>query len=437
MKLPRSIAAMLLAASALPVSAQDAEPTQVAAVEPARVAAMKKLMASKSFATARASLDGDYDRIIKDIITLTEIEAPPFKEATRARTYLEMLRAEGLTDVEIDAEGSAMGIRKGTGGGPLLVIAAHLDTVFPEGTNVKVRREGNKLLAPGVGDDTCSLPVLLAFIRAMKAANIATKSDILFVGNVGEEGPGDLRGVRYLLTKGKYKDVDKQFISFEPGRSRVTNAGVGSKRYKIIFKGPGGHSLGAFGLVSPAYAMAAAMVEFGKMQVPKVPRTVYNVGIVEGGTSVNSIPFEMAMTVDMRSESAAALKAEEDYLFALVPKAVAGENSTRSTEKGAITVEIKPIGDRPVGATPLNANIVQTAGAAMAADGVTPRFGASSTDSNLPMSLGIPAVTLGSGFETERSHSLDEALLLDRSETVKHMAIGLATVLSLAGATMK
>ncbi len=429
MKLPGSIAAVLLAASALPAAAQT--------VEPARIAAMKKLMGSKSFAVARASLDADYDRIIKDVITLTEIEAPPFKENVRARAYLEMLRAEGLTDVEIDAEGSAMGIRKGTGGGPLLIVAAHLDTVFPAGTNVKVRREGNKLLAPGVGDDTCSLPVLLAFIRAMKAANISTKSDILFVGNVGEEGPGDLRGVRYLLTKGKYKDVDKQFISFEPGRGRVTNAGVGSKRYKVIFKGPGGHSLGAFGLVSPAYAMAAAIVEFGKMEVPKESRTVYNVGIVEGGTSVNSIPFEMAMTVDMRSESAAALKAEQDYLFALVPKAVAAENSTRSTEKGPITAEIKEIGDRPVGATPLTANIVQTAGAAMAADGVTPRFGASSTDSNLPMSLGIPAVTLGSGFETERSHSLDEALILDRPESVKHFAIGLATVLSLAGATMK
>lgn len=429
MRLARSIAALLLAATALPAAAQD--------VAPAQVAAMKKLMASKSFATARASLDGDYDRIIKDVITLTEIAAPPFKEETRARAYLEMLRAEGLADVEIDAEGNAMGLCKGTGGGPLLVIAAHLDTVFPAGTDVKVRREGNKLLAPGVGDDTCSLPVLLAFIRAMKAADISTKSDILFVGNVGEEGPGDLRGVRYLLTKGKYKDVDKQFISFEPGRARVTNAGVGSKRYKVIFRGPGGHSLGAFGLVSPAYAMAAAMVEFGKMPVPTEPRTVYNVGIVEGGTSVNSIPFEMAMTVDMRSESATALQAEKDYLFALVPKAVTAENATRSTVKGAITAEIKAIGDRPVGATPMKSNIVQTAGAAMAAAGVTPRFGASSTDSNLPMSIGIPAVTLGSGFETERSHSLDEALILDRPETVKHMAIGLATVLSLAGASVK
>jgi tripeptide aminopeptidase len=429
MMLRRSILAMLLAASAVPATAQ--------AVDPAHLAAMKTLMASKGFATARASLDGDYDRIVKDLITLTEIPAPPFKEDVRAKAYLEMLRAEGLTDVELDGEGNAMGLRKGTGNGPLLVVTAHLDTVFPTDTDVKVRREGNKLLAPGIGDDTSSLPVLLAFIRAMKAASITTKSDILFMGNVGEEGPGDLRGVKYLFTKGKYKDRIKQFISFEPGQARITDAGVGSKRYKITFKGPGGHSLGAFGLVSPAYAMAEAMVEFGKMQVPAKPRTVFNVGIVEGGTSVNSIPFEMAMTVDMRSEGVAELKAEEDYLLAIVPKAVAGENAMRSTAKGPITVDINLIGDRPVGATPRNADIVQTAAAAVAAGGGTPSFGAGSTDSNFPMSLGIPAVTLGSGFQTERSHSLDEALVLDRPAAVKHMAMGLATVLSLAGATMK
>ncbi len=429
MKLRSLLPAVLLATAAMPAAAQG--------VDPAHLAAMKKLMASKAFATARASLDADYDRIVKDIITLTEIEAPPFKEAVRARAYLEMLRAEGLTDLEIDPEGNAMGLRKGTGGGPLLVIAAHLDTVFPAGTNVKVRREGDRLFAPGVGDDTCSLPVLLAFIRAMKAANITTKSDILFVGDVGEEGPGDLRGVRYLFTKGKYKDRIGQFISFEPGQARVTNAGVGSKRYKITFKGPGGHSLGAFGLVNPAYALGAAMVEFGKMQVPAKPRTVFNVGIVEGGTSVNSIPFEMAMTVDMRSEGVAELKAEEDYLLALIPKAVAGENAVRSTKEGAITADVKMVGDRPVGATPITANIVQTAGAAVIAGGGEASFGASSTDSNLPMSLGVPAITLGSGFDTDRSHSLDESLVLDKPATVKHMAMGLATVLSLAGATMK
>lgn len=439
MTIRTSFVALLLAASALPAAAQTAAAHPVAAspVAPAQVTAMQALMGSKSFATARASLDADYDRIIQDVIILTEIPAPPFKEETRAKAYLEMLRAEGLADVEIDGEGNAMGLWKGTGGGPLLVVTAHLDTVFPAETNVKVRREGDRLFAPGVGDDTCSLPVLLAFIRAMKAANISTTSDILFMGNVGEEGPGDMRGVKYLFTKGKYKDRIKQFISFEPGQGRVTNGGVGSKRYKITFNGPGGHSLGAFGLVSPAYAMAAAIVEFGKMSVPKTPRTVFNVGIVEGGTSVNSIPFEMAMTVDMRSVGVAELKAEEDYLLALVPKAVAAENAVRSTEKGAITADIKLIGDRPVGRTPIEANIVQVAGAAVLAGGGKPQFGAGSTDSNFPMSLGIPAVTLGSGFQTERSHSLDESLLLDRAGTVKHMAMGLATVLSLSGATMK
>ncbi len=429
MSIRASLAFLLLAAAAVPATAQT--------VAPAQIAAMQKLMASKSFGTARASLDSDYDRIIQEVITLTEIPAPPFKEEARGRAYLEMLRAEGLADVEMDAEGNVMGLWKGSGDGSLLVVTAHLDTVFPEGTNVKVRREGNKLLAPGVGDDTCSLPVLLAFIRAMKAANITTSGDILFMGNVGEEGEGDLRGVKYLFTKGKYKDRIKQFISFEPGRARVTDAGVGSRRYKVSFKGPGGHSFGAFGLVSPAYAMGTAMVEFGKMQVPAKPRTVFNIGIVEGGTSVNSIPFEMSMTVDMRSEGVAELKREEDYLLALVTKAVDLENATRSTARGAITADAKLIGDRPVGATPFTSEIVQVAGAAVVAGGATPSFGASSTDSNLPMSLGIPAVTLGSGFQTERSHSLDEALLLDREETVKHMAIGLATVLALSGAAMQ
>lgn len=421
------IAALLLASVVSPALAQE--------VAKPRIDQMKKLVSGKRFGIARETLAGDYDRIVADVITLTEIPAPPFKEEKRARAYMEMLKAHGLTDVEMDAEGNVMGIRKGTGNGPLLVVTAHLDTVFPEETNVKVRREGDRLFAPWIGDATCSLPVLLAFIRAMDAAKINTKSDILFMGNVGEEGPGDLRGMRYLFTKGKYKDRIKQFISFEPGRNRVTNGGVGSKRYKVTFKGPGGHSMGDFGLVNPAYAMANAITEFGKMQVPAKPRTVYNVGIVEGGTSVNSIPFEVAMTIDMRSEGAAELKAEEDYFLALLPKAVAAENAARSTAKGAITFDNKLVGDRPVGATPIDADIVQTAAAAMVAARVTPRFGAGSTDSNIPMSLGVPAVTLGSGFATQRSHSLEESLLLDKDETVKHMAIGLATVVALAGGT--
>lgn len=393
------------------------------------------LLGGAKFAKARASLEADYDRIIQDIITLTEIEAPPFKEDARGAAYMAMLKAEGLTDVERDEVGNVMGLRKGTGGGPLIVVTAHLDTVFPGGTNVKVRREGNGLYAPGIGDDTSSLPVLLAFIRAMKHADYATRADILFMGNVGEEGPGDLRGSRYLFQKGKYKDRIKYFISFEPGEpGRIINAGTGSRRYKVTFNGPGGHSMGDFGIVSPAFAMANAMVAFGKIKAPMEPKTVYNVGILEGGTSVNSIPFATAMTIDMRSNGKPELDAEEKQFLALLQPAVDAENAARSVAKGKISYDAKLIGDRPVGTTAQDARIVKIAAAVARGAGVEPRYGAGSTDSNIPMSMGIEAVTLGSGFETFRAHSLEEGMKMNPPEDLKNMAVGLATVLALAEA---
>lgn len=420
---------LLLAGAALALAAPCA---QAATSEEA---AATTLLSGPKFAKARESLKGDYDTIIKDIIALTEIPAPPFHEDARGAAFMEMLKAEGLADVERDEVGNVMGLRKGTGGGPLLVVTAHLDTVFPEGTNVKVRREGDKLYAPGIGDDTSSLPVLLAFIRAMNRAGYTTKADILFMGNVGEEGPGDLRGTRYLFQKGKYKDRITYFLSFEPGTAeRITNAGTGSRRYKVSFKGPGGHSYGAFGLVNPAYAMADAMVGFGKLQVPSDPKTTYSVGIVEGGTSVNSIPFSTAMTIDMRSAGKEQLADLETHFLALLQPAVDRENAARSTANGPITYEARLIGDRPVGATPNNAHITQVALATARAAGVEPRFGTSSTDSNIPMSMGIEALTLGSGFKTFRAHSLEEGLTMNPPEDLRNMAVGLATVLTLAEA---
>lgn len=423
---------LIVAASAAAVIA-CAAPASAQTASPAAVARLKKLMASPAFAKAKASLESDWDRIIQDVITLTEIAAPPFHEAERAKAYAAMLTEAGLSDVEIDAEGNASGLRKGTApGGPLLVIAAHLDTVFPPGTNVKVRHEGNRLAAPGIGDDTCSLAVLLAFIRALDRAGFKTKNDILFMGNVGEEGAGDLRGVRYLFTKSKYKDRIKQFISFETGRGAIANGGVGSKRYRVNFHGPGGHSYGAFGMVNPSFAMGNAIVSFGQMKVPETPKTTFNVGIVEGGTSVNSIPHDVAMTIDMRSESKEALQAEVDYLMDILPKAVAAENAARSTKLGEISYEAKLIGDRPVGQTPVDSEIVQVATAAMNAVGVTPKYRIGSTDSNIPMSLGIQAVTLGSGFAPTRGHSLDESLPLDKEPSLGGMQVGLAIVIALA-----
>lgn len=419
----KALLAALCIGSASPLAAQSYD---------ARATA---LTSDAKFGAATASLDGDYDRIIADLITLTQIEAPPFKEDARARAYMEMLRAVGLSDVHMDEEGNVMGLRKGTGGGPLIAVAAHLDTVFPEGTDVTVRREGNVLHAPGIGDATSSLPVLLAYVRAMDAAGYQTRSDILFIGNVGEEGPGDLRGTRYLFNESPLKDTIKYFISFEPGRAgRITNGGVGSKRYKVTFSGPGGHSFGAFGTVSPAFAMADAIAQFGNIEVPQSPKTTYNVGLVEGGTSVNSIPFAMSMTVDMRSEDKAELEKVEKAFLSILPEAVARENAARSTGVGEISYEAEPVGDRPVGLTPLSADIVQIATAAAKSLGFEARYGRSSTDSNIPMSLGIPAVTLGSGFATARAHSLDESLTMDRASDVPNMASGLATLLLLAEA---
>ena len=205
---------------------------------------VQRLISSPKFKAAEEVIDKDHDRFIREVIQITEIEAPPFKEQARAKAYLEMLRQHGLTNVEMDAEGNVMGIRKGIGTGPLIAIAAHLDTVFPEGTDVKVKRMGTMLYAPGVGDDSRGLAVLLAMIRAMDSAKIQTAGDILFVGNVGEEGAGDLRGIKYLFQKGPYKDKIKMFLSLDPAGpgNDITNGAVGSKRYKVVFKGPGGHS---------------------------------------------------------------------------------------------------------------------------------------------------------------------------------------------------
>ena len=402
-------------------------------------AAVRATTTSAKFKAATDVLDRDFDRHVSETIQLTEIPSPPFKEAARGKVYLDMLKAHGLSDVEMDAEGNVMGLRKGTtsqaGGGSIIAIAAHLDTVFPEGTNVKVRREGTKLHAPGVGDDTRSLAVLLALIRAMDAAKVQTRSDILFIGNVGEEGPGDLRGVKYLFNKGKYKGRIAMFISADgtDTGNEIVNGAVGSKRYHVTFKGPGGHSYNDFGIVSPAFAMANAMKKFGALKVPTSPKTTFSVGVVGGGTSVNSIPFETWMDIDMRSESRAELDKIDTAFKALVAEAVTEENAARSTAQGKITVDLKLTGDRPSGHTPETSVITQTAAASVRAFGLQPTFTFSSTDSNVPISLGIPAITLDAGGASDRSHALDEWIDVEKTSSLRGMQIMLATLLTLAG----
>lgn len=398
-------------------------------------ARVRDIISTPSFKKAAAFIGADQERFVHELVTLTEIPAPPFKEAARAKAFMAMLEQHGLTDVEMDSEGNVMGVRRGSGTAPgVLVVSAHLDTVFPEGTDVTVKREGTRLSAPGVGDDTRGLALVLALIRALDAGAFRTEYDVLFVGNVGEEGEGDLRGIKFLLQKGKYKERIRQMLVIDGNDSHViTNGGVGSKRYRVTFRGPGGHSYGAFGLVNPAYAMAGAIARFSRIQVPASPKTTYSIGAVRGGTSVNSIPFEVSMDVDMRSVSCAELKNVDDRFLALLREAVAEENAARSTRQGPITADPTVIGERPCGETARSAPIVQAAAAAIAAFGLTPRYTISSTDANIPMSLGIPAITIGRGGPGDRTHSLDEWTDVDPRANAVNVQRVLALILAVAG----
>ena len=391
-------------------------------------------IANPKFKAAEEAVDKDHDRIVRELIQLTEIEAPPFKEGKRAQAYVALMKQSGLANVSIDAEGNVIGVRKGTGDGPLVAIAAHLDTVFPEGTNVKVKRDGTRLSAPGVGDDTRALATLLGMIRAFDAAKIETRSDILFIADVGEEGPGDLRGMKYLFQRGPYKDKIKMFISIDGvgSPSSITTGALGSKRYRVTFKGPGGHSYAAFGIVNPAYALAKAMDKISRMQVPSDPRTTFNVGTLGGGTSVNSIPAEVWMELDLRSESAEQLQKESNQVLALVRQAADEENRARSTSEGKIEVEMKLLGDRPSGNVPKDSPLVRSATAVLRAFGYDPHYDISSTDANIPISMNIPAITIDAGGAGARAHSLDEWIDVEKTSSVRGIDIAMAILLSVA-----
>jgi di/tripeptidase len=309
-----------------------------------------------------------------------------------------------------------------------------MDTVFPEGTDVTVTREGTKLMAPGVGDDSAGLATLLALVDAMNAGNVQTKSDILFVGTVGEEGRGDLRGVRHLFTKGAWKGKIGAFFSLDgSGLQDMTTGGTGSKRYHVVFKGPGGHSYGAFGIVNPMAALGTTVTELYKLRVPTHPRTTYSASVVGGGTSVNAIPAEVWLDVDMRSESADELGKLEKQFLAIVPKAVETENAARSTKPGKVSAELEPIGDRPAGHTDPNVDIVRFAEAAYRAEGLTVGKGTASTDSNIAMSLGIPAITMSRIADGGRAHAPDEWIDTAKAPNVKLKRILLSTILATAG----
>jgi acetylornithine deacetylase/succinyl-diaminopimelate desuccinylase-like protein len=269
-----------------------------------------------------------------------------------------------------------------------------------------VARDGATLRGPGIGDNCRGLAVLLRIIRALDAGGVRTPGTITFVANVGEEGLGDLRGVKALFGETLKGRVDR-FVSIDGGGIHVTHVAVGSRRYRVTFKGPGGHSFSAFGLANPINALGRAVARIAELEVPRDPRTTFNVGRIGGGTSVNAIPFEAWMEVDMRSSDAASLGRLVEEFEAIVDRAVVDEND-RWGRPGVVTVEKTLVGDRPAGSIPAAAPIVQTATAAARALGLSVPLGEGSTDANLPISLGIPAVTIGGGGRGAGAHALTE-----------------------------
>ena len=385
-------------------------------------------------AAAHVKLATDYDRTIAELIELTEIPAPPFKEVTRAGRMAEKFKAVGLLDVHIDAVGNVIGTRAGKDrAAKALMVAAHLDTVFPEGTSTKVRRDGDTLHAPGIGDTTVTLAALLAFVRAMDAGKMQNPRDIIFVANVGEEGQGDLRGVRHLFSASPLKARIGDFISFDGSTvGGITNAGVGSRRYRVAFVGPGGHSYGAFGIVNPMVAMAGTVTGLYKIVPPSDVKTTYSASTVTGGTSVNSIPNTITMEFDMRSASPANLKTVETQFLKLIDDNVAAENAARDTRFGKISATPELIGDRPAGITPATDALVQIALRVLKAGGYHARLGASSTDSNIPISMGIPAITLSAGGGGFRAHALDEYVNVEKTAFVKGLTTAFDIVVEAA-----
>ncbi|HEX7064996.1 MAG TPA: M20/M25/M40 family metallo-hydrolase [Bacillales bacterium] len=354
---------------------------------------------------ALAYIKSDHERTTSDQIAITEIPAPPFQEGTRAENFIQRLRDLHLENVTMDDEGNVYGTRPGTGEGPKIFVSAHLDTVFPGGTDTTVTEKDGILYAPGISDDTRGLAELLAVIRAFNEANIQNQGDIIFGATVGEEGAGDLRGVKAFFKE--HHDIDG-FLSIDgPTFNKIIYLGTGSFRYKVTYKGPGGHSFGAFGTPSATHALGRAMAEIAELRTKEEPKTTFTVGEVHGGTSVNAIAAEASMTVDLRSNDEGELERLADKFLSIVEKAADDENRRWNSNK--LIVEIDRFGNRPPASQSRDDIIVQIAWASVESIGGNPELsGPSSTDANHPMSLGIPSVTLGRGGLAGGEHTLEE-----------------------------
>lgn len=341
----------------------------------------------------------------KTMLAINAIPAPTFAEAARARDLQQRMTAAGLADVHPDEAGNVLGTHRGSGKGPLVVLAAHLDTVYPAATDLTPREKDGRIYAPGIADNGRSLAAMIAIAQALTESKVQTVGDVLFVANVGEEGLGDLKGVKHLFKQ--RKDI-KAFVGLEPGLGvngdPVTYIGTGSRRFKVTLHGPGGHSYEGFGLPSAVHAAGRVIARIDDVRVPAQPKVTFNVGVVQGGQSVNSISAEASLLIDIRSADAPLLAKVEQQIKDAIQQGVAETNQRWNSK--AITADVVLIGDRPAGQMSADSTIVRTALAAAKVQGRPALLDAAhSTDANLPMSLGVPAITMSGGGASGGYHS--------------------------------
>jgi tripeptide aminopeptidase len=342
----------------------------------------------------------------------TRIAAPPFGEASRGAWLADRFRDLGLTDVQVDEVGNVFGVRPGYGR-RFVALSAHIDTVFPAATPLHIRQESSRLYGPGVSDNGAGIAALLAVASVLGSTKISHALPFLFIGNVGEEGEGDLRGMRHVFTTPRWRDgIAYNVIVDGAGADTIVAEALGSRRFEVIVRGPGGHSWSDFGTPNPIIALSRAIEAFCRTPVPASPKTTFNVGVVRGGTSVNSIPESASMRVDLRSTSMSEIDRLEWALRAALDQAVAAENRSvaqQATRKPQVVQsEVVEIGNRPAGELAAGARLLKVIRAVDAQLGNTAQVQRASTDANIPLSLGREAIAIGGGGSGGGAHTLQE-----------------------------
>lgn len=399
---------------------------------------LQTLLSLPAVAHARALLHTNDAATLAEQIELAQIPAPPLEEAARAASVRERFIGSGLIEVRIDAVGNVIGRLPNPGdpgrpaAGAPVVLAAHLDTVFPADTDLSVRRNERRIHAPGIADNARGLAALLALARTLAECRIGTATPLFFIATVGEEGVGDLRGVKHLFRDESPFRAARAFISLDgPGMRRIVHRAVGSRRLRIAIHGPGGHSWADWGAANPIAAIGAVIAEICTLDLPFSPKTTLSATRIGGGTGVNTLPPESWVDLDLRSEDSEALFRVEKTVRETADRVVKAANARRRKGTPALRLTITPIGDRPAGATPAASPLVSAAAGATRALGAQPALVASSTDANVPISLGIPAITLGAGGKAGGIHTTDE--WYGNENGPRGIERALLTVLAVAG----